>query len=294
MNRTLGKIGLFVVAIIWGSGFVASALALDSFQPFQILALRFTIAFLAILALNYNKVRSLTWQSMKGGGMIGIFLFLAFAFQTIGLQYTTASKNAFLTAVNVVIVPFLALIILKNRISRSALIAAIVTLIGIGFLSYSGDFSGVNMGDLLTLVCAVFFALQIFYTDYFIRGSEAWVLLFAQMFVAAVLSWVFVLFTGFPTAAITRDGILSVLYLGLISTLLAYGIQTVCQKYTTSNETAIILSTEAFFGMLASAIILREPITINMVIGGILIFLGILIVELNLFGGNHHERSKLK
>lgn len=284
MQQKLGKIGLFLVAIIWGSGFVASALALESFQPFQILALRFTLAFGVLLGLNARRLSHLTWRQVRGGGLVGVFLFLGFAFQTVGLQYTTPSKNAFLTAVNVVIVPFLSLIILGDRVPRSALLGALVTLVGIGLLSYSGDLAGINRGDLMTLVCAVFFALQIFYTDYYLEGTPAWALLLAQMGVAAGLSWLSVALTGLSTQAVQPAGIVSVLYLGLVSTLVSYGIQTLSQRYTTSSETAIILSTEAFFGMLASALILQEPISLQMVVGGLVIFLGILVVELDLLG----------
>lgn len=280
MKNISGKIGLLVVAMIWGSGFVASSMALNYFTPFQTIALRFTLAFIASIIIFYKDLIGTEISDIRKGSTIGIFLFFAFLFQTVGLQYTTASNNAFLTAVNIVIVPFLSWIILKEKVPTKGLIGAVVTLIGISFLSL--DFSNVttiNKGDLFTLICAVFFALQIFYTDYYVRNIKTGVIMSAQMGMASLLSWTAVFFSKQTSMIITIDSIKPILYLGLISTMLAYGIQTWSQRRTTSTETAVILSTEAFFGMIASVIMLDEKITLPMIIGAVLIFMGILIVE---------------
>lgn len=280
MKNISGKIGLLVVAVIWGSGFVASSMALDYYSPFQVIALRFTLAFVASIIVFYKDLKEVNSSDFKKGGIIGIFLFFAFLFQTVGLQYTTASKNAFLTAVNIVIVPFLGWIILKNRIPKKALIGALVTLIGISFLSLDlNNLTAVNKGDLLTLLCAVFFALQIFYTDYYGKNIKTGVIMVAQMGVASLLSWIAVLFSKQTQLVFTFESLQPIFYLGLVSTMIAYGIQTWSQQRTTSTEAAVILSTEAFFGMLGSVIMLGEKITTPMIIGAVLIFIGILIVE---------------
>ncbi len=282
MNKYLGKIGLVIVAVIWGSGFVASALALEDYSPYQILALRFTLAFVVWLIINMRNLKRFSVTTMWRGSLLGVFLFLAFAFQTVGLQYTTPSKNAFLTAVNVVIVPLLGYLIFKKKLQFKNIIGSFVTLIGIALLSLTSSLGSVNLGDILTLICAVFFALQIFSTDYFVKQEEIWALMLLQMGVAALLSWItlFVTNGNIPTLQLTT--MLPILYLGLVSTLLAYFIQTLSQKKTTSSEAAIILSTEAFFGMISSVIILHEQISINMFFGAVLIFIGILIVELEI------------
>ena len=277
MNKYLGKIGLVIVAVIWGS-----ALALEDYSPYQILALRFTLAFVVWLIINMRNLKRFSVTTMWRGSLLGVFLFLAFAFQTVGLQYTTPSKNAFLTAVNVVIVPLLGYLIFKKKLQFKNIIGSFVTLIGIALLSLTSSLGSVNLGDILTLICAVFFALQIFSTDYFVKQEEIWALMLLQMGVAALLSWItlFVTNGNIPTLQLTT--MLPILYLGLVSTLLAYFIQTLSQKKTTSSEAAIILSTEAFFGMISSVIILHEQISINMFFGAVLIFIGILIVELEI------------
>lgn len=283
MKKYYGTIILLGVAVIWGSGFVASALALNTYSPFQILALRFTLAFLILLASNISRLSVLTWSKWRQGGLIGLFLFLAFAFQTIGLQYTTASKNAFLTATNIVIIPFLTWFILKRPLSWNAVIGASITLGGIGLLSLNGSLNGINYGDVLTLICALFFALQIFYTEFYVKKLATWEIMFMQMGVAALLSWVMVAFEGDLALDLSLQALSPIIYLGLFSTLIAFGLQTYAQRFTTSNQASLILSTEAFFGMIAAVIILNEALTANLLIGAFFILLGILVVELKLF-----------
>ncbi len=282
MKKYIGLLGLLTVAIIWGTGFVATAVALENYSPFQILAIRFTVAFVILLGINVTKIKTISKKSFNRGSLLGIFLFLAFAFQTVGLQYTTPSKNAFLTAVNVIIVPFLGFLIFKKKIPVKGVIGSFVTFIGIALLSLTGSLGGINVGDMLTLVCAVFFALQIFVTDFFVDEEEAWVLMLLQMGSAAVLSWLTIFITGEGIPSMKIETLLPVLYLGIASTLIAYFIQTVSQKYTTSSQAAVILSTEAFFGMIGSVLILGERVSVNMLIGSVFIFMGILIVELDI------------
>lgn len=114
MKKYLGMIGLLIVTIIWGGGFVASEMALETLTPFQIMAVRFVIAAVLMAAMGRKHIKSITRQEMRCGFFLGAALFGAFALQIIGLQYTTPSKNAFLTATNVVIVPFIALVIYKK------------------------------------------------------------------------------------------------------------------------------------------------------------------------------------
>ena len=284
--KYIHKIALFFVAIIWGTGFVASSLALKTFTPNEILVIRFSLAFVVLLVLNFPRLKQIKKKEVLKGSLVGLFLYLGFYFQTVGLQYTTPSKNAFLTAVNIVIVPFLALIVLREKLSYKTFAGAGMTLLGIGFISLESGFQQMNQGDLLTLVCAFFFALQIFLTDIFAKEIKTWSLMLVQMGVASLLAWLSFFFSQgsfalFDQINFTLTSMYSILYLGLVSTLLAYFLQTWAQRKTTSTETAVILSTDAFFGMLASIMILNEQITSTLLIGALLIFTGILIVEVD-------------
>lgn len=278
-ERIKGQIGLFIVAIIWGSGFVMSSIALESFSPIHILALRFTTAFLSMLILFYNQLKHITKATLIKGGILGIILYLAFFFQTVGLVYTTPSKNAFLTAFNVVLVPVIGVVFLKKKMSRMTIIGSIFAIIGIAVMSLN-DFNSVNVGDILTLICAIFFALQIIYTSTYVAGENAFALNTVQMGTAAILAMSVAMIQNKPMDFSSLSGNLSILYLGIFSTMLSFLLQTGSQQYTKETETAIILSTESVFGMLFSAILLNEYISGRMLVGALLILMGVILVQL--------------
>lgn len=278
MRKYIGEIGLIITAIIWGSGFVASAVSLEHYTPYQILAGRFLIGFVILCALFYKKLKYIKKSTIVNGAILGLVLYVAFILQTVGLQYTTPSKNAFLTAVNVVIVPFIGFLLYKRKIDLFELSGAVIALIGVAVLSLQLS-AGVNIGDLLTLGCAIGFAFHIFYTAKFVKNEDAVLLTIVQMAVAAMISWMVVIFKGETSFSMESEGLLPLLYLGIFSTTVAYLLQTVAQKFITETKAAIILSTEAFWGMAFSVVILSEVMTMKMVIGAVLILVAIIISE---------------
>ena len=211
---------------------------------------------------------------------MGVTLFMGFAFQIIGLQYTTPSKNAFLTALNVVIVPFIAFVILKKKIGANGIIGAVMSVLGVGLLSLNGNFT-VSLGDGLTLLCAVGFAFQIFFTSEFVKKYPASVLNMVQMFTAFVLSAISLMIFGENDFQVTTQGWLSVLYLGVVSTTICYLLQTACQKYIDETKAAIILSMESVFGTIFSILILHEVVTVRMVIGCAVILAAVIISNMS-------------
>lgn len=281
MRKYIGEIGLTIVAIIWGSGFVASAVSLEHYTPYQILAIRFLIGVILLSLVFYKKLKGISKTTIMKGSIIGIFLYLAFALQTVGLQYTTPSKNAFLTAVNVVIVPFIAFFIYKRKMDKFELLGAVLAITGVGVLSLKLS-SEINIGDLLTLLCAVAFAFHIFYTAQFVKEEDPVHLTIIQMVAATILGFIVVLFKGETNFSVDFEGVSAVVYLGVFSTTIAFLLQTVAQKYTTETNAAIILSTEAFWGMVFSVILLSEVLTVKMVIGAFLILSAIIISETKL------------
>ena len=279
MKKYLGMIGLLTVTIIWGGGFVASEMALETLTPFQIMAVRFVIAAALMAGMGGKHLKSITREEIRCGFFLGAALFGAFALQIIGLQYTTPSKNAFLTATNVVMVPFIALVIYRKKIEARSLVGAVMAIAGAGVLSLSQDFS-LGLGDGLTLLCAVCFAMQIFLTGEYVGRIRPTVLNFLQMATAAVLSVAGLAITGGFSFAASGKSILAVLYLGVVSTTITYLLQTVSQKYVDETKSAIILSMEAVFGTVFSVIILHEAITVRMILGSILILSAVLISEI--------------
>lgn len=279
MKQYTGDVMLLVTAIIWGSGFVVTDIALQYLTPYQIMAGRFVLATILLTMIFGFKINTLTKSVLWKGAILGIFLFLAFVLQTVGLQYTTPSKNAFLTAVNVVLVPIIAYLFYKRKIDRYEIFGSSLALVGIGLLSIQSSLK-VNIGDVLSLACAVAFAFDIFYTNLFVKKEDPISLTFVQFITASLLSVVAVLVKGDIPTSLESEGVYSVLYLAVFSTTIAYIFQNKAHQYTTATKAAIILSTESFFGMLLSVLFLHEVLSGRMVTGAVLIMIAILIAEL--------------
>ena len=172
MKKYMAIAGLVLVTVIWGGGFVASDMALDSLSPFQIMTIRFLLASVLMGGISIRNLKGIKKEEVTAGVFMGAALFIGFSLQIIGLQYTTPSKNAFLTATNVVIVPFIAFLICRKKVGFRGIIGAVLAIVGVGLLSLDKDLS-LGLGDGLTLICAVGFAFQIFLTSIFVKKYRA-------------------------------------------------------------------------------------------------------------------------
>ena len=279
MMKNLAIAGLIAVTVIWGGGFVASDMALESLRPFQIMTIRFLLASLLMGTASIRKLKGMKSGEIRAGILMGAALFVGFAFQIVGLQYTTPSKNAFLTALNVVMVPFIAFVILKKKVGARSIAGAVMAIVGVGLLSLEKNLT-LGIGDALTLVCAAGFAFQIFFTSEFVKKYRAVALNFVQMLTAVLLSFVSLFLFQETEFHVTAKGWLSVLYLGVISTALCYLLQTASQKYVDETKAAIILSMESVFGTLFSILILHEQVTLRMVCGCVIILVAVIVSNL--------------
>ena len=279
----LASSGFVLIAFIWGVAFVIVKNSLDYIPPIYLLALRFTLAGLLLLLLTGKRsLKAVTQDSdiIKNGIIVGVILFFSYAAQTIGLKYTTAGKNAFLTAVYVVVVPFVHWIRTKNKPDKLCFIAAFMAIIGIGLISLQGDLT-INKGDLLTLLCGVLFALQIEYLGKYSEREDPVALSIFMMLSAAVLSWITAPFTDGPASGIilNRESVGGLLYLAVLSTMLCFLIQSICQRYVSSSLAAILMSAEAVFGALASAVFLKEKMSPRMIWGCVILFAAIILAQ---------------
>lgn len=279
MKKSYANVMLMFVTVIWGGGFIATSGALDSISPFYVMMIRFVGASILPLVLSFRKLRGLQREYLQQGIIAGIFLFFAFAFQTFGLQYSTPSKNAFLTATNVVFVPYLLWIFMKRRPSNKEIIASLLCIAGIAMLTLKADAMQLNLGDILSLICALFFALHIISLERYSTHVDAISLTALQMLTAGILSTICAFLFEKPPAALTISALSNVGYLIFVSTLLAYLLQTYAQKFTTANSASLILSMEALFASIFSFLILHEVLSIQMIFGAVLIFSSILYIE---------------
>ena len=279
MRKYKGELLMLITAIMWGSGFVGMSLGLEHFTVFQLMAGRFTLATILLSVIFYKKLRLFNWSIIWKGALLGGILFFAFVLQTYGLSYTTPSKNAFLTSINVLIVPIIAFIVYKRGFDRYEVIAAFIAVVGIGLLSLTDSFT-IQIGDLLSILCAIAFAFDIFYTNVFVKKEDALALTIVQFMTASVLSIIGVIILGEIPTSVNNEGLFILLYLAVFCTLVAYVCQNVGMQYANPTKSAIILSMEALFGTLFSVWILHELLTGRMIVGCILILIAVLFAEI--------------
>ena len=271
-------LSLLIVAIIWGSGFVVTKNALDNMTPYYILGFRFLISTVLLGIISFKKLKTITRKEIKSGIIIGLFLFFGFATQTVGLKYTTAGKQGFITATNVVMVPFMYWILTKKRPDIFEFFGAILCFIGIGILSLDTNLT-IGYGEFLTFLCAIGFAAHIVSVGYFAKEVDPFVISVIQLATSGVLSFLFAFLFEPPISHISPVSIFPILYLGIFGTMIAFLIQNIAQNHTSSTHAAIILSLEAVFGSIFALIFLKEQFTLRFLIGCIAIFISVLASE---------------
>ncbi|MDO4741162.1 MAG: DMT family transporter [Eubacteriales bacterium] len=272
---------LVLTAMIWGTGFVVMKNTLDSLPPAAIIMIRYAIASVLTTVMFKKHLRGLRRDDVRRGAVVGLLLSAAYIVQTIGLAHTTAGKNAFLTTVYVLLVPFGCFLLFGQRLKKTSYIAATLMLVGIGFLSLDGESGGLNIGDLLTLCAGALFAAHIIAVERCQRKTDAYALIVLQFAFSALFAGIYYLLfeRGLPMD-INAGMIGGMLYLSVFSTTLAMSLQNIGQSMAPSSHAAILLSLESVFGALASCIFLHEVMTDKMLLGFAVIFAALVVNEL--------------
>ena len=274
----LGHLALWGTAFIWGTSFVILKEALDSIGTMWVLALRFIIAAALLLLAAGKRLKTLGRDGLRGGVLLGVCLAAAYIFQTYGLKYTTPGKNAFLTATYCVLVPFMVCAFFKRRPNAANIIAAFMCVFGIGLVSLSGT-SPFNIGDALTLVCGIFYALQIILTERFIGDCDALSLTGVEFGTAAVICLAGALIFESAPVGLSLELWGSIAYMGVMCTALCFFLQTWGMRYTPSSTAAVIMTFESVFAIIISVIFYDEPVTVRLICGFTLIIASVIISE---------------
>jgi drug/metabolite transporter (DMT)-like permease len=276
----VGDILLAITALVWGGGFIGVQKSLETITPFYMIAVRFAIASIMLIIVFWKRLKTISKSDLISGTIVGVFLFFGFVFQTIGALYLQVGKLAFLTALNVLIVPFLVYIVYKENIKSYNVIASIIAIIGFAFLNLTKE-TGFNIGtgEILGILCAVAFAAHITSLGHYSKKGDIILLAIIQMIVCCILGFICALLFEKPPAEVTAKMAIPIVYLGVCSTFIAFLFQTIGQRYTSSSRAALILCTESVFGIIFSVIILKDVITINTIIGAILIFGSVILSE---------------
>ncbi len=276
--NTASKTALFGASIIWGSSFLVVKSTMDSMQPHTLLAIRFTIGSILLCLIFHKRLKKLNKDYLISGGIIGVFLFIAYSIQTIGITDTTPGKNAFLTAVYCVIVPYLYWIVDKNRPDKYNIIAAVLCLSGIGLVSINSDFR-IQFGDAFSLISGFFYAAHMVSISKLSKDRDPVLLTIVQFSYTAIISWVVTLLFEDIPKSFSANAIAELLYLAVFATAIALLLQNIGQKHTKPAPAAIILSLEAVFGVIFSVIFFKEEITLKLFFGFLLIFIAIITSE---------------
>jgi len=280
-TNILGRLAIVLTTFIWGTSFVVLKNTLDVIPTLYILAVRFGGAAVLLLLFSVKSLKKLDRSYFKGGILMGLALFLAYVFQTYGLERTTPGKNAFLTATYCVLVPFLYWITDKKRPDKFNIIAAFLCIIGVGFVSLENDFT-INIGDGLTLCCGVFFGIHIIFTGRYVEGRSVALLSMLQFATAGILSGIFALLFVPPPTEVSMNEVWSVAYLCVMCTAACFVLQTYGQKYTPPSSTALIMTFESVLGAFFSVAFGYDSPEAKLFIGFILIFVSVVIAETKL------------
>jgi len=291
-NELKGNLILLLTALIWGCAFVAQSVSMDHVGPFTFQCTRSLLGALVLvpvfLVIDSKKKKSGTYISpskkdrqtqLIAGIICGVIMTVAGNLQQIGMQYTTAGKAGFITAMYILIVPILGLF-LKKKVGLKLWGCVGIALCGLYLLSVTDGFSSINQGDIYVLLCAVAFAFHILAVDHFVERVDGVRLSSMQFLVCGILSGIMMLLTETPTLEGLMAAGVPIAYAGIMSCGIAYTLQIVGQKYTNPTMASMIMSLESVFAVLGGMVLLREIPTLREAIGCTLMFVAIIIPQL--------------
>ncbi len=279
-SKARAELMLFLITFIWGSTFVTGKIVLGQVSPLQMMVVRFGLSSVVFAGFGWRRIFPIPWKSLAKAAFLGLLLFLGFAAQTLGLQWTTASKSAFITGMMVVLVPILQVLVERKSPKIGNVVGILIVAGGLWSLT-SPQGGSFTMGDGLTVLCAFFFTGYIVYLDIISAEMTALQLTFAHLAVAGVLSIASLLLFDTVQFSFDTRGIALLLYLTLFSTVLTTLVQIRYQRETTPTRAAIIFTIEPVVAALLAYAILNEQLGAAGVAGGILIVAGVLISELS-------------
>jgi drug/metabolite transporter (DMT)-like permease len=292
MHKSLWRADLALVfnTIIWGSTFVLVKRALDDASALLFVAIRFSVATL-VMCYVFRRRWTLRSGPPPGGILAGVCLFGGYAFQTLGLKLTTPSKAAFLTGLSVVMVPLLSSLVYRVYPHTSEAIGVLIATVGMGLMTLHGSAGGVALGDTLVILCALAFAAHIVVLGHYSKMATFEPLAVWQLGTTAVLALAGFWWIEKPFFHPSPMLWLALLVSSLLSTALAFTVQTWAQQVTTATRAALIFALEPVVAWLFAFVIMGERLPPKAVLGAILILAGIVVAELKPIGLERHPST---
>ena len=288
-NAIKGEAILLLVSILWGSCFIFQKKGMDFIGPFTLGAARFIIGGLLLIPFIYlfqklkpvtltiEQIKSDKKLLLKGGIICGVSLFFAATFQQIALVYTTAGKAAFLTSMEIVAVEIIGFFILR-KLFLNTVIGVIFAITGTYLLCITNGFS-MEYGDILALIGALFWGIQIIVVDKYAKLVDGMKLAFLQFMVAGVLSAITMFIVERPNLTDLYASAIPILYTAVIEVAICYTLQIIGQKYVSPVIAAITLSLESVFAVIFGAILLKEALTSREISGMIFMMSAVIIIQ---------------
>ena len=287
MRRTKpsGVILLLITAVIWGSSFVAQSIGMQSIDAFTFTGIRTVLGMLFLLpfTLIINKGFDFSKKTLRKGLILGIVFSIAQNFQQFAFYYSTSGKIAFVTSFYMFFVSLFSVIFLKKKIAVLTWLSLLMGLVGLFFLCINPeDVTNINLGDILALICAVFYAVQIMLIDKFLEeGTSGVQLSFMEFFVAGVISVIAMFIFEQPNLTDIKTAAPSLLYSGIMSCGIAYTLQIVGQKNASPVVASLLMCLESVFAVITAAIFLHEGMLPREIIGCIVMFSAIILSQVS-------------
>ena len=281
-----GSAQLLFATLIWGSAFVAQSVGMDHLGPMTFQAVRSLLAVAAMLVLVFCMDRDksrffVNWKDRelwKTGLLCGLALFVAQGLQQMGLQYTEPGKAGFITAMYIVLVPVFGLL-LGRRCGWRVWVSVALAVVGLYLLSCVGV-TRINVGDVMILVSAGAFAVQILLIDYLAQELDGLRLNGVQFFVVMILSALAAMLTETATWQGVADCAVPLLYTGVLSSGVAFSLQILGQQHLPPEPASLIMSLESVFALLSGWAILGQTLSGAEAIGCCLVFAGVILCQL--------------
>ena len=274
----LAVFALLGVGFVWGAAFVLMKDAIEQQPYMDFLATRFSIAAIAMIVLRPRVSLGMKPGDLKFGSLIGIVLAFGYITQTVGLSLTTAATSGFLTGLYVVFTPIIAWAFTRKRFSVRVIVGVLLALVGLAVFSGAATNIEFQLGQIWLVICAVFFAIHILLLGKFGRGRNSYRIAMIQISFAAIVCWGFALVDGYQPPP-NWEVWFAVLFTALLSTVIAFWVQTLAQTLIDPARVALLITSEVIFTAILAVGLGQEPLTAAMVIGGSVMLTAMLIVE---------------
>lgn len=274
----LAVLALLGVGFVWGASFVLMKDAIQQQPYMDFLATRFSIAFLAMLILRPRVAIAFQKGDISYGAVLGVFLALGYITQTIGLDLTTAATSGFLTGLYVIFTPLIAWLVKREKFSKKVALGIFIALTGLAIFSGAAEDIEFQLGQIWLVVCALFYAIHILLLGHYGKGRNSYRFAMMQIGWMAVVTWGFALLDGYQ-APPNSEVWFALLFTALLSTVIAFWVQTWAQTLIDPARVALIITSEVVFTALVAVAVGQEPVTFAIIFGGGLLFAAMLIVE---------------